>query len=400
MKTTIVTTTINIPVLLKNYAENAAFHGHKDLDFIVIGDRKSPPETADFCSSIDRFYPCRYLDIAAQKSYLTRFPALDAHLRYDSIQRRNVGLLLAYELGADVLITIDDDNFVMNEDFVGLHGIVGSTARVPVYGSTTGWLNVCSALEVDNDVRFYHRGYPQKQRWNEHAAFVSRHECERKVVVNAGFWLDNPDIDALTRMERQPVVRGFKSGADRRFALHPGTWSPFNSQNTALAREVIPSYFLSPYIGRYDDIWASYIVMRIAEHLGHLVTFGEPLVRQERNPHDLWRDLDVERNGMIMTDAFCEALRDIPLSARTYAGCFAQVLEGLRSRWTEGAKWTESQKEWRSRLLEGMEIWHDCHSRFRGSQHDADGSPLSSLHALSASLENNGVQDGVAADHV
>ena len=177
--------------------------------------------------------------------------------------------------------------------------------------------------------------------------------------MNAGLWLDNPDIDALTRMERQPVVRGLKQPWSGNFSLFPGTWSPFNSQNTAIMREAIPAYFLSPYIGRYDDIWASYILIRIAEHLGHVIAFGEPLVRQERNPHDLWKDLDVERNGMIMTDDFCEALRNITLTGTTYHGCFAELAGKLRSSWSEGSKWTESQKEWRNRLLEGMEIWHD-----------------------------------------
>ena len=120
MKTTIVTTTINIPVLLLEYAQNARRYGHKSLDFVVVGDRKSPPGTADFCKSVPH-YPCVYLDIPAQQEYLRRFPELWTHLRFDSIQRRNIGMLLAYENGADVVITIDDDNFVTNQDFVGLH---------------------------------------------------------------------------------------------------------------------------------------------------------------------------------------------------------------------------------------------------------------------------------------
>jgi hypothetical protein len=37
-----------------------------------------------------------------------------------------------------------------------------------------------------------------------------------------------------------------------------GTWCPFNSQNTALHRDLIPAYVLSPLIGRMDDIWARY----------------------------------------------------------------------------------------------------------------------------------------------
>jgi hypothetical protein len=357
VKTTIVTTTINIPKLLSQYAENARYYGHKEVDFVVIGDRKSPAGTAEFCQTLTQYYPCCYLDIPAQQKYLDRFPELWTHLRFDSIQRRNIGLLLAYENGADTVITIDDDNFVLNQDFVGLHSVVGTVRELPTYGSTSGFFDVCSFLEVDDNVRFYHRGYPQKERWTT-SAFFSNYPDRRRVAVNAGFWLDNPDIDALTRMERQPVVRGYKAHWPGNIALQPGTWSPFNSQNTALMRWLLPAYFLSPYIGRYDDIWASYVIARIAQHLGDVISFGDPLVRQERNPHDMWKDLDVERNGMILTDDFCEALRAVPLSGTTYHECFGELAEKLGEAWNVGPKWNESQHEWRSKFLDGLRIWH------------------------------------------
>lgn len=359
MKSTIVTTTINIPALLTNYARNARHYGHTELDFIVIGDRKSAAGTAEFCATIRQYYPCTYLDIPAQKQYLDRFPQLWSHLRLDSIQRRNIGLLMAYENGADVIITIDDDNFVMNQDFVGLHSVVGTRPQMPAYASTSGWFNVCSVLEVDGNLEFYHRGYPVEMRWIEMSHSTTIASSDRLIAGNAGFWLDNPDIDAVTRMVRQPVVRGLKQPWTGNFCLHNGTWSPFNSQNTALMRSAIPAYFLSPYVGRYDDIWASYILTRIAEHLNHCIAFGYPLVRQERNPHDLWKDLDVERNGMIMTGEFCAALRALNLKGMTYAECFGEVAAGLRQAWKEGANWTESQKDWRAKLLEGMEVWRN-----------------------------------------
>ena len=132
-----------------------------------------------------------------------------------------------------------------------------------------------------------------------------------------------------------------------------------------MMRDVVPAYFLSPYIGRYDDIWASYIINRIAEHVGDVISFGEPLVRQERNPHDMWRDLDAERNGMILTDDFCAALRSIALTGTSYHQCFGEMTEALPEAWAEGAKWTESQKEWRAKLLEGMRIWHTAFRELR-----------------------------------
>ena len=43
---------------------------------------------------------------------------------------------------------------------------------------------------------------------------------------------------------------------DSSYVMANGTWCPFNSQNTALHRNLIPAYVLSPLIGRMDDIWA------------------------------------------------------------------------------------------------------------------------------------------------
>ena len=82
------------------------------------------------------------------------------------------------------------------------------------------------------------------------------------------------------------------------------------------------------------------------------------MVRQQRNPHSLWRDLDAERNGMILTDDFCGALRAIRLSGATYHECFAEIAAALPAAWMPQADWTESQKEWRLKFIEGMEIWH------------------------------------------
>ena len=364
--TTVVTTTINIPLVLKKYAENAKLFGHQEVRFIVIGDRKSKSGTREFCESITRnYYPCEYLDLDDQKRYLERFPQLWTHLPFDSIQRRNIGILKAFEDGARVIVTVDDDNWILNQDFVTHHNIVGSVIELPTYESSSGWFNVCSVLEERNGIRFYHRGYPIKMRWTEENAFLSVARIRAPVAVNAGLWLDDPDVDALTRLYHQPVVVSIKEGTPDTFALHPGTWCPFNSQNTALTRETIPAYFLSPYVGRYDDIWASYVVTRIAEHLKHVVAFGKPLVWQRRNEHDLWKDFDAERNGMILTDDFCQALRAIGLRGAEFHECFGEVIEGLECLW-KGSSLCASLLQWRTQFLDGLRIWHEVFQRISG----------------------------------
>ncbi len=277
-------------------------------------------------------------------------------------------MLLAYENGADVVVMVDDDNFVMGQDYVSAHGVVGTEREIDTYYSSTGWFNVCSFLQEANDTPFYHRGYPQGMRWKEADQFVSCQKTTRKIVINAGFWLDDPDVDALARMSRPLVVTGYQPGWRGNFALHPGTWSPFNSQNTAIMRDAIPAYFQSPYTDRYEDIWGAYLLERIAEHLGHVIAFGDPLVRQDRNPHDLWKDLDKERNGMIMSDEFCQLLRAISLAGSSYHECFGELTDGLKQDWEIGASWTDSQREWRARWLEGMEIWQEVFEKVERPQ--------------------------------
>ncbi len=251
---------------------------------------------------------------------------------------------------------------MLNHDFVRLHGIVGQTPELPAFETSSGWFNVCSMLEEASGTPFYHRGFPRGERWKEGETFTSVAPIRRRVAVNAGLWLDDPDIDAMTRLERTISVRGMRASAPARFALQPGTWSPFNSQNTALMREVIPAYFLSPYVGRYDDIWPSYIVVRIAEHLGDIIAYGEPLLRQKRNEHNLWLDLDNERTGMLLTDEFCATLRGITLQGTSYHECYGEIADQLPASWQAGSKWSDAMRLSRERLLEGIAIWHSTFS--------------------------------------
>ena len=69
--------------------------------------------------------------------------------------------------------------------------------------------------------------------------------------------------------------------------------SPFNSQNTFISGRLLRDYFLFPHVGRMDDIWASYYV----QAKGHKVVYGKPSVYQDRNEHDLIRDMKQEYLG-------------------------------------------------------------------------------------------------------
>jgi hypothetical protein len=357
MDVAVVTTTIHVPTLLEAYMEDTQASGHRDVAFIVIGDRKTPPAARDFCDGLRRRFPfeVEYLGVEDQATYLASYPRLAAHLPYNSIARRNIGMLLAYERGAEVIVTIDDDNFLAESDFLGHHGLTGRTATLDAFGAPAGWLNVCDFLEEAHGFRYYHRGFPPGVRRQPEALRPVQSLERGRVVVNAGFWLGEPDIDAVTRLACPVESTRYTRTAN--FALARHTWSPFNSQNTALHRDVMPAYFLSPLVGRYDDIWASYVVNAIAHHLGDLITFGHPLVRQDRNPHDWWIDLEHEKQGMRLTDHLVRYLRAVRFTGTTYAACFREVVEAL-GRMVEA---DDSLNGWGRPYLkgfvEGLNVW-------------------------------------------
>ena len=266
-------------------------------------------------------------------------------------------MLYAYEQGCEVIATIDDDNFLATEDYLGKHGIRDTQDAVEVM-SSTGWINVCALLEEKHGRRFYHRGFPIEKRLAE------EHWKEKRVkvkpVASAGLWLGDPDVDAMERLYHfTEPTDATKLARDERIVPAKGTWSPFNSQNTALAREAMPAYFLSPKVGRYDDIWGSYILKRIADELGDAVAYGEPLVKQERNPHNYWRDLDMERYGHALTLSFVEALANIALSGKDYRAAYAEITDALPELLLSNPKLKDDERAYLNGYFDGMRIWRD-----------------------------------------
>lgn len=330
----LVTTTVNVPEALHGYARDARDHG-RSVKIYVAGDRRTEAAAVDCCVLVTRQtgIECEYLDPAAQESFLGPWPRLREHLPWNCIQRRNVAVLKAVCDGADAIVTIDDDNYVAEDNYfaqcVSVCGAPTDKLTLPAYGRAGEWFNVCRFLATTNNYQFVPRGYGMAGRTDLHdgSVPVSGSPLTMPVAVVAGLWLGDPDIDAVTRIAHRVEVSRYR--LDHNFFLAPGAHAPFNSQNTVLARAVVPAYFLSPHVGRYDDIFASFVVKRIADHLGWGVCFGRPLVRQRRNQHDVLQDFELERFGMSHVDALIEDLANVTLTGRDFPSCALEICDQL-----------------------------------------------------------------------
>jgi hypothetical protein len=266
MKKVIVTTTINPPTKAIDL-----FQAMEDWDLVVIADKKTP---ADY-----RLTRGIYVSPEQQEHY---DPLLSEAIGWNCIQRRNFGLLWAFDMGADVVAVVDDDNIPVPGWGESL--LIGREVEVDYYDTE---LPAFDPVGATNHSQLWHRGFPLQ--------LVPRRDYTRKsrrrvtADVQADFWDGDPDIDAICRMEHAPDCKF----DDSYFPLAANRFAPFNSQNTFISRACLENYFLFPHVGRMDDIWAAYYV----QALGYSVVFNRPSVYQERNPHDLVRDMRQEYVG-------------------------------------------------------------------------------------------------------
>jgi len=262
----IATTTINPPTkAIKLFDEMADWH------LVVAGDKKTP---ADY-----RLQRGTYVSAQDQERY---DKGLSDAIGWNCIQRRNFAVLWAYDMGAEVVALVDDDNIPL--EGWGKDLMVGRQVEVNYYEIT---LPAFDPIGATNMNQLWHRGFPLQllpQR-----AYPAPAKQVIHADVQADFWNGDPDIDAICRMEHAPEC----TFDPDYFPLASNKIAPFDSQNTFLLRDTLRDYFLFPHIGRMDDIWASFYL----QAKGRQPVFGKPSVYQERNEHDLVRDMRQEYLG-------------------------------------------------------------------------------------------------------
>jgi hypothetical protein len=283
MKKIIVMTSIYEPTLAtKKFSEM------EDWELVVVGDTKTPHESYKKIN-------CTYLHPEDQEKLNKE---LSDSIGWKCIQRRNMGFLYAYLNGADVMATVDDDNIPYDNWGKDLH--VGKEIDIDLWEACNGYFD---PLSVTNRPDLWHRGYPIEFLGTKNDVEY-RGKAKRKVLVQADLWDGDPDIDAMCRLSKKPCVN-----YDEHTPYGSMQPSPFNSQNTFIAREVIPHYMVLPHIGRMDDIWGSYIIQK---QFPNSVIYNKATVFQDRNEQDLITNLENEVIGYRNTLKFINDEYELP----------------------------------------------------------------------------------------
>ncbi|HUP91367.1 MAG TPA: hypothetical protein VM074_03900 [Solimonas sp.] len=378
--TDIVVTTIYEPAWLAGYLDNLRAHGRQqDVGISIIVDQKTPATAAAAAHSaraqgFDVW--CPTLD--EQTAYLDRLGAPAGWIPWNTDNRRNIGFLRAAERHAEVLISIDDDNYCLaDSDFVGCHHVVGRTVGELAGTQWAGgkaWYNICERLQTQGSQQIFARGFPYESRRQPTASLgaVPTGAAERIVAINAGLWTDDPDVDALTRLTLKPRVLGAQPAG---VVLAPETWSPINTQNTALIGAALPAYYYVRMgfplqglrIDRFGDILSGYFVQACAKHLGHVARIGDPVAEHRRSQHNLFKDLYFELAGVVLVEDLLPWLQELKLSGASYAEAYAALADALEAHAPscKGFVWDEGGRDFLRDTAACMRTWLGLLERFR-----------------------------------
>jgi hypothetical protein len=158
-----------------------------------------------------------------------------------------------------------------------------------------------------------------------------------RVVLNAGLWLEDPDVDSIARLNEPIKAIGISNEIKTPLAIPSGVYCPINSQNTAFLREILPCYYFvlldldcqGITMRRFCDIWTGYFAKKVIDAMGDLVTFGGPLTIHHRNQHSYLDDLRHEFLGLMLEDQFVELLENTSIQSKNYSDAYLELAENI-----------------------------------------------------------------------
>lgn len=265
------------------------FSALKDHHLVVVGDKKTP---ADW-----HYDNCTYLNTDAQ---IALSSSLANAIPYNHYGRKMTGYVYAMQQGADIIIDTDDDNIPYTGwSFPSFDGNFLSSKN------DLGWVNIYHHF---SEQLIWPRGLPlrnindsrDKLQWQ-------KEKTNQRIGIWQGLADEDPDVDAIYRLtsntpcifqKKEPVV------------LEKGTVCPFNSQNTAIQKELFPLLFLPSFVTfRFTDILRGIIAQPVLWQHGFRLGFTEATVVQKRNEHDYFKDFESEVPMYLHTEKSLEAVR-------------------------------------------------------------------------------------------
>ncbi len=240
---------------------------------------------------------------------------------------RSYGFWKAYEAGADVILTVDDDCYPADSRFVQKH-IDNLFFKYP-----EKWINT-----YPNPKWMYTRGTPYRMR------------DKGTISLSHGLWSGALDLDGLVEIKLPRLLKEGKYPPIRQ-VLPFGYYYPMCSMNMAFTREITPLMFF-PMMGmapsgrdwpynRFDDIWAGIFSKKIMDHLGLGVINGSPFINHKKASKPSENHIK-ELSAMSVNETIWRLVDAVKLTAKTPKGCYLELARKVK--FPSGSYFTKLKK--------------------------------------------------------
>ena len=219
---------------------------------------------------------------------------------------RTFGFLLAKQLGAEWILSLDDDTRPYQNKYIceeHLKTINSFTVCTPSAGVRT-------------------RGLP----------YLNLGKVE--VVCNMGLWTKNGDWDAVQSLSCPELANYFTPNI-KSFLAHPCQRYPFCGMNIFFNTKIVPAMYF-PLMGqnilysRYDDIWCGWLFQKVLEHLKLCWSIGEPFIEHSR-ASNMFQNLVKEAPGYKLNEQLWEIINEVNLNKNSLPECVEELGIALES---------------------------------------------------------------------
>ena len=225
---------------------------------------------------------------------------------------RSFGFYKAFKMGADYIITIDDDVYPKEKNFIGKH-IFALNRKIP-----KRWFPTNPFYPF-----WYTRGFPYLN-------------CRREeqVVVNHGMWNKNLDLDAPTHLLN--LGYQFNNATSFSYFVPKKYYFPLCIMNVSFTKDVTPLFYmllmgrdrnLKPFgFERFDDIWAGILMKKVLDHLGLGVMVGSPII-DHKKASDPFENLQKEARGIKYNEEFWKIVDKVKLTKDDPISCYRELIK-------------------------------------------------------------------------
>ncbi|HLQ61008.1 MAG TPA: hypothetical protein VK131_04010 [Candidatus Acidoferrales bacterium] len=293
----------------------------------------------------------RFFDYEEQKRVMGRH--YDA-IPHRSSASRNFGHYLAYREGYEVIVALDYDCRTRPGWLEEHLAALGPKEQAPALAGR--WIN---SIQAEG---FYARGFPYEYRDRDQRPVKT--QASGEVKLNLGVWDNVLDLNGIDKLQSEPPREPGLLPGGNHVALGN---LPLCGMNTAFLAELTPAYFFLPdvwvdgwQLSRHDDIWGGYILKKLMDRRGDLVSFGGPVVEHTRQSN-LQRVIAVEHYMHLLARPFYEVVDEVAegIPPGPYPDMFAQFCDGYLSS-VEASRGPAHYRRALAELGRRMRLWAGC----------------------------------------